>query len=200
MIIHLYALCWNEENMLPFFFEHYNKICDKIVIYDNGSTDNSINLIKANKNTELRTYSTDNMVRDDIYKQMKNTMWKESINAADWVFIVDIDEFILAKDLRTKLEKLTSEKYTAIQPYGYDMLERTFDFKSMNTPLVRQLRKGFSSPGYSKTSIISPKDIVETNYAEGMHTANLTGNVKLYHMEDIRLLHYTYIYLQTVIK
>jgi glycosyltransferase involved in cell wall biosynthesis len=55
MKIWAYAICWNEEVMLPYYLKHYEKFCEKIIIYDNMSTDNSRNIIKNHPLCEIRT-------------------------------------------------------------------------------------------------------------------------------------------------
>jgi len=45
MEVHLFALCWNECSTLPFFFRHYDRIVSKYFIYDNGSTDGSVEFL-----------------------------------------------------------------------------------------------------------------------------------------------------------
>ena len=47
VIIHVYALCWNEEKMLPYFFKHYDNIADQYYIFDNNSTDNSLSMLRS---------------------------------------------------------------------------------------------------------------------------------------------------------
>ena len=54
MKIDLYARCWNEGDMLPFFFLHYDHLVQRYVIYDDGSTDNSQQLLSLNPKVELR--------------------------------------------------------------------------------------------------------------------------------------------------
>ena len=39
MKIACYTITYNEELMLPHFIKHYKQFCDKIVVYDNMSTD-----------------------------------------------------------------------------------------------------------------------------------------------------------------
>ena len=34
-IVHYYAVCWNEEKMLPFMFQYYDQFVDHYTIYDN---------------------------------------------------------------------------------------------------------------------------------------------------------------------
>ena len=31
MIVHLYTLCWNEAEMLPYFFRHYDPWVDRLI-------------------------------------------------------------------------------------------------------------------------------------------------------------------------
>ena len=54
MKIDLYARCWNEEDMLPFFFLHYDKLVHRYIIYDDASTDNSQEILRLNPKVELR--------------------------------------------------------------------------------------------------------------------------------------------------
>ena len=34
LTVHVYAQCWNEVEMLPFFFRHYDGLVDQYFIYD----------------------------------------------------------------------------------------------------------------------------------------------------------------------
>ena len=54
--IDLYCLCWNDARMLPFFFRHYDPLVERYVIYDNGSTDESLALLKENRKVSLRHF------------------------------------------------------------------------------------------------------------------------------------------------
>lgn len=53
MKITVYTVCFNEELMLPHFLNHYSRIADRIVLYDNQSTDQSMSLARAYPNTEI---------------------------------------------------------------------------------------------------------------------------------------------------
>ncbi|MBI4190914.1 MAG: glycosyltransferase family 2 protein, partial [Betaproteobacteria bacterium] len=45
--IHLYTMGWNEERLLPFFFRHYDPWVDRYVIYDDNSTDATLEMLHA---------------------------------------------------------------------------------------------------------------------------------------------------------
>ena len=47
MRLHLYALCWNEGRMLPYFFRHYRSLVERFFIFDDGSTDGSLEFLRA---------------------------------------------------------------------------------------------------------------------------------------------------------
>jgi hypothetical protein len=39
LTVRLYATCWNEEKMLPYFFRHYDTLVSRYFVFDDGSTD-----------------------------------------------------------------------------------------------------------------------------------------------------------------
>ena len=95
MKVWAYVICWNEEVMLPYYLRHYEIFCDKIIIYDNMSTDRSQEIIKAHPKCELRLYDSKGEVRDDLYLKIKNHAWKEARGQGiDYVIVGDTDEFL----------------------------------------------------------------------------------------------------------
>ena len=40
--IHVYVVCWNEMDILPFCVDYWKRYAEKVVVYDNGSTDGSL--------------------------------------------------------------------------------------------------------------------------------------------------------------
>ena len=45
--VHLYTVCWDEADMLGFFFRHYDPFVERYVVYDDGSTDGTPERIRA---------------------------------------------------------------------------------------------------------------------------------------------------------
>jgi Glycosyl transferase family 2 len=62
-VVHLYALCWNEERLLPFFFRHYDPFVTRYFIFDHNSTDHSRQILKAHPRVTLGKFK----VRGDSY-------------------------------------------------------------------------------------------------------------------------------------
>ena len=106
-VIHYYSVCWNEEKMLPFMFQHYDSIVSQYFIHDNESTDSSQQIIKNHPKTNLVPFATDGF-NDEIQNDIKNQCWKASRGKADYVIVCDIDEFLYAKNFEVLLNQLRS--------------------------------------------------------------------------------------------
>ena len=60
--VHLYAQCWNEAEMLPFFFRHYDGLVDQYFIYDDGSDDGSSELLSIHPKVDARRFQPDEVI------------------------------------------------------------------------------------------------------------------------------------------
>ena len=186
-MITIYTLTYNEELMIEFFINHYrNRFPNcNIVIYDNESTDNTVDIAKK-YGCEIITYSTDNTLSDQKYLDIKNNCWKES--KTDWNIICDCDELI-----EVTYEDLLNEEKLGTNFFkfeGYSMMNNT---DNINIP---EMKYGFRDPGYGKDYLFDKKYINEINYAPGCHTSNptLTNQNKLKYSDKIyRALHYKYL-------
>ncbi len=166
--IEVFAICYNEEAMLPFFIEHYQAMGATITIFDNMSTDRSKEIILAAGCT-YRTFDSNNQIRDDLYLNIKNNCWKQS--KADWVIVCDIDE-ILEIPFSTK-------PYTMINTKGFDMIG------------LPGSRSGVFNRKYSKHIMFRPSQIREISYKPGCHTCSPQGKV-VASKEQAHVLHYKY--------
>jgi hypothetical protein len=169
MSIDVFAICYNEEVLLPYFIKHYQSMGANITIYDNYSTDNSVAIIKQAGCTYI-PYDSNNQIRDDLYLSIKNECWKKS--KADFVIVCDIDEF-LEVDFDTS-------KYTIINTQGYDMLG------------IPPSRFGVKNDMYSKHIMFRPSEFKQIGYSFGCHKCAPEGNISG-SKETANLLHYKYI-------
>ncbi len=174
MTIHVFAICYNEAKMLPFFIEHYKSLGAEITIYDNESTDGSQQIILEN-GCNLISWSSNSQIRDDLYLNIKNNCWKGV--KSEWVIICDVDEFVFPTG--------NLDDATIVRTQGYDML---------GWP---PSKLGAENNLYSKSVMFRPAEMQEINYRAGCHSCSPIGNV--YYSSDIStLLHYKYTYPQTV--
>ena len=91
------TIAWNEQELMPIFLNHYEKICDKIIVYDNESDDKTSEICDAHPLVERRVYKTNGEIRDDVYLDIKNQEWK-NFKEYDWVCVLDLDEFVYARN------------------------------------------------------------------------------------------------------
>jgi len=194
MKTHLYTLCWNEADMLEFFFRHYDAWVDRYYIYDDGSTDRSIEILNAHPRVELRRWHRkfpDSYLISQV--DWLNEVWKESRDCADWVITVDIDEhlFVQQSPMQDFLEQYKSMGITLAPALGFQILSE--EFPEADEYLVRSRTWGTPWPNMCKLSIFNPDAIEETNFSLGRHTAKPAGHLKLPQRDELHLFHYKYI-------
>lgn len=203
MKIYVYTVCWNEQKLAKHFINHYSKFCDRIIIYDNQSTDETINKLNHPK-VEIRTFVTDGL-RDDVNRNIKNSCWKESIGIADYVIVCDFDEFLYHENIERFLEK--NKDYTIFHPDIFDMItEEEFDD---NVDLLSFCKNGYLVEDIymnkqNKCILFDPNRIVEINYSEGSHRLDgVRGDLKLYYNinnHELKILHYKYLTLDYTLQ
>jgi len=189
--IHLYALCWNEERMLPYFFRHYDSLVSRYFIFDNGSTDRSIEMLKLNPKVTLGSFKVEGDSFVIAALNHYNECWKQSRGQADWVIVCNIDEHIYHSDLKGYLSKCTSLGISLIKPEGYNMVSEVFP--ETNKPLCETVTLGMRDNFWDKPEVFNPNKIRKINFAPGRHTAKPKGRIRTPRNVKVKLLHYKYI-------
>ena len=185
--IDLYSTCWNEERMIPFFLRHYEPLVQRIIVYDDGSTDRSLELLAASPKVELRRLKQGHSYIAVQTEEMSHC-WKESRGRADWVFICDMDEQVYHDHLRTYLAQCQEAGVTILNPVGLDMVSAYFP--PPNLVLSETVRLCVRAFLQDKLAVFNPNAIDEINYTPGRHLAYPTGRVIFPHKRDVKLLHY----------
>ena len=181
-MITIYTLTYNEELLLQFSIDHYRSRFPncKIIIYDNSSTDKTIE-IANNNNCEVRNYNSNHTLDDGLHRNMKNSIWKDA--ATDWVLVCDLDELLDINEEQLKQEEIAGK--TKIKSEGWTMvnMEDNLDIHSM--------KYGYRDGGYDKDVLFNKKYISEINYSAGCHQCSSVGEIrysdpyKLYHYKSI---------------
>lgn len=198
-IVHYYAVCWNEERMLPFMFQHYDQFVDRYTIYDNYSDDGGDTIIQSRQNTKIIKFKTEGF-DDTTHNNIKNNCWKRSRGKADYVIVCDMDEFIYHKDIHQALSMLKKNKYSIVKPYGYNMYSTDYPIYDSHQLLTDKVKRGVRVPMFDKCILFDPHAIVKINYKPGAHECHPWGRVKSYQNDDIKLLHYKYIGLEQLLE
>ena len=175
MLIEAYILCWNEEKILPFTLDYYSSFCDIIHLMDNHSSDDSLKI--AEKYPKVKVRQWESAEGPDVYDERSNVMIKNCAYddlgiGADWVCVVDCDEFVYHPNIRDKLEKYMYAGVTLPRTRGYEMISK--DFPLSNIPLVEQIKTGIYEKGMSKRAVFDPR--IGIKYACGSHQSSSDPN------------------------
>lgn len=197
--VHLYAACWNEIDMLDFFFRHYDPWVERYVLFDDGSTDGSRERLADHPRVELhalRRTHPDSLILSllDLYNQA----WKRSRGQADWVAVVNVDEHLHHPAVDGYLAKCRRAGVTAIPTRGYEMVAD--DVPDRSATLVASVRRGAPSGPMSKLAIFDADAIDEINYAPGRHSAEPTGRVALPDRHELLNLHFKHLGLERTLE
>lgn len=196
MRLDVYALCYNEEVILPYFLRYYEEIADRIILFDNGSTDRSEEIIRACPKAEFRKYDTGGRYLHESQLAIKNECYRESRGQADWVIVVDTDEFIYHPNLLGLLWRYSDEGITVPLTDGYEMVAS--GLPSTTGQIFEEIHSGYSNPLYSKSEVFHPD--IDIHFELGCHDAVPVGRVKKSEEAEIKLLHYRHLGVAHYIK
>lgn len=148
-----FTVCWNEALLAPWFVRHYSPWVDRMVIWDERSTDGTREILKACPKVDLRDWHS-NGLDDEVFMVAVNEWTKEAQNEADYVAFVDIDELLYHPNMLDLLDNLLDESedipfvipatgYALINPAGLvstDLTGQVYD----------HVRTGVRQPNYDK--------------------------------------------------
>ena len=188
MKIEVFTLCWNEMAVLPFALDYWRRYASHVTVYDNGSTDGSVEWLNENASDLVTVvpFDTGGHKNNTIQRNMKNDYWKQARGRADLVVVCDMDEFLIP-DFEA-LAKMISDGATICCPQWVDLISRNAPKYKVGKYLHQLRPKGIKNPG-SKAVLFNPNEIKEMNYGPGAHTCQPEGNVKWADNKGIVLLH-----------
>ena len=85
------TLCFNELDILPFVEQYWKRIATKVVVFDNGSTDGSIEYLSQQPYVEIRHFESQGQ-NDVIQKTVKEQAYQEFKDQYDIIIITDMDD------------------------------------------------------------------------------------------------------------
>ena len=197
--IHLYANCWNEIRLLPYFMRHYAPFITKFFILDDGSTDGSVDFLTQQANVELLAANRKGNSYIEQTRNFFNEAWKESRHDADWIITCNIDEHLYHHhNIEAYLQRCQQDGITILRANGHEMV--SLHFPTTQSRLCDSLRFGvpaekLTGPSslLTKIMVFNPLAIEEMNFSVGRHEAEPTGRVTYPDSIELKLLHYKFL-------
>ncbi|WP_444936607.1 glycosyltransferase family 2 protein [Microbulbifer sp. JMSA004] len=206
--IHVYLLCYNEEDIISNVLEYYSNICTRIFLLDNLSTDRSVELAKKfPKVTVISWQSSTGKIDEAKYIQLKTQLYKNYSRAggrftdevADWVISCDMDEILYHPKLHDVLSEYKNMGVTVPEITGFDIVDEKPIDKDQS--LLGQYKNGIRSPNFDKRIIFDCN--FDMAYSYGCHPKGFgfeymkrTLDYKSSNKYPIALLHYKHIGLR----
>jgi len=193
--INIFILCYNEHVLLPHTIDHYKRYLPNcnITIYDNESTDDSVEIAK-NLGCEVIKFTSNNEQNEFTQVYIKNNCWK-NINSG-WCIVIDMDEWLCITEEELKREE--GKGTTILKVIGLNIIG-----ESKNTELTDMNLHSINKLVYSKSECKSlcflRPQIQEMNYSSGAHTAKPLGIIK-YSLTSYLNKHMCYLGLEFLIN
>lgn len=170
----------DEADILEAWARHNLHFLDRIFIVDDGSTDNTTNIIHAMCQEGLPISLTSEKSSAAYHQGQRTTALVEhALSEQDWdfLFLLDGDEFLVAKDrptLEADLERLGAYRIGGLNPRHYLMSET--DDPHQPCPLTRLTRVAVHDPYVFKV-VVPGKLASERGFSvvDGNHGATKWG-------------------------
>lgn len=188
MQIWAYVITWNEEDMLPFYLRHYSQFCDKIIVYDNMSTDRTREIAEKYEMVEIIKFNTGGQFNDYMHTQLKQLSIELARGKADFIILGDCDEFVYHKNIRQFLAE--RRDCSVFYPAGFQMVSDGFPY-GLSGQLYDYIQWGEPHMWYVKPMIINPNLAHDLEFVTGSHEIEMHCDLgKFYHPvpEEIRPL------------
>lgn len=189
MIIHVYTMCYNEEILMPYFLRHYGSFADRIFVFDHYSTDKTVQIVNSHQKTTCVSYGIKDEADNTVLVNLKNEAYKVSRGKADWVMIVDVDEFVYYPNLVKLLKSYKERGITLPKTRGCDMIAD--GVPTHPGQIYEVIQKGVPDIMFSKRAVFNPS--IDIRYFPGAHKCNPQGNVVESEESEIKILHYRFL-------
>lgn len=196
-----YVLCYNEEFIIPWIVQYWEKIRKDgidlhVYCYDNYSSDKSVEMLSKYDWITINYFKTDG--QDDIKQAMiKNSVWKNSKGKADFVCVSDFDEILWSNDLESELQYMKDNDYNVLGTKWYAFCGEKIPEYSEDKYLHQLVERGYKQhinhmPEYKdlgKFMIIDPNKIDDMGWSVGNHICKPSPEIRLYISDKIVAFH-----------
>lgn len=180
------TLCKNEMDILPFVRKYWERISADVIVYDNGSTDGSLEYLSSIPYVTIKHFDSDGH-NDIIHKNVKEQAYLEHKNDYDIIIITDMDEVFFFDDFKAVSEAFIDGGYNILMtpiislcedfkpPYSEDKYLHQLCHKFYRQRMNHM--KGFDE--YSKLSIFNTKVTDKVEMSVGQHYVKTSPDMKI---------------------
>jgi glycosyltransferase involved in cell wall biosynthesis len=173
MEINVFLVCFNEAPLLPHTIKHYKQYLPscKITIYDNESSDNSVQIAKDLGCTVV-SWNSENINDEELLLSLKNNSWKNCEKG--WIIMADMDEFVCVTE--DDLQREINSGVTILNIEGYDMVgdSETLDLSDID---LQEIKRYINNQFESKKLCFLREAITDMNYGPGSHSCDPKGTI-----------------------
>ena len=121
------TVTYNNEAIIPYVMPYYERIgIDKLIVYDNGSTDRTVELLSKYPFVEIRSYETPYYSEERVL-DIKTNAWRPYKGQYHWCISTYFDEVFYSKDdFRSVLYEKMCEGKTYFLKTGLNIISRKF--------------------------------------------------------------------------
>lgn len=174
MYVNIFILCYNESVLIKHTINHYKKNIPncKITIYDNESTDDSVEIAKS-MGCDVISWNSNNIIDDFKYIYIKNNCWKNV--ESGWIIMIDMDEWLCVteNDLKEEYENGVS----ILKVKGYDIIgeSKKIDLSDIE---LNEISRCIYNKKENKSLCFLKDKVININYNYGAHNCNPKGIIK----------------------
>lgn len=193
MKIVVHTIVKNEENFIWYSINSVLPFVDKIMIYDTGSSDRTLEIIHSIKSSKIVLKELSS-VNDIGHTQVRQQMLENTdLKAFDWLMILDGDEIWPESEIKGVIEKLKKTKantvivrtYNSVGDIYHKLPESAGQYTFLN-------KKGHLAMRFTRTDI---KNLNVTNPHGGQ--TYRTGNIALQDQSEDKLDIFDNFYIHT---
>lgn len=173
MVVWAYTIVRNEERMLPWWIRHYRTFCERLVVYDDWSDDETI-AVAVEGGAQVRPLPYTGL-DDGLQAEFSSQMYREARGRADFVVVVDADELLVGP-----IDSGWSLPYVQ----GYQMFAEAFP-EDDGRQLYEHCPIGMPYEYECKPCLFRPE--LDIRFNVGRHTCNLRP---VNWATGLKLLHY----------